>query len=415
MRDLLEEVFISMQNNKRRIALTGFSIGWGIFILIVLLGAGNGLVNGTKASLGSSTDNVLTLEGGRTILQYQGMPKGRLIEFDDADITALKSQFGDYLVAVIPAVSTSQTIVHNTHRMMTTVKGFEPGYMIREQVHLISGRDITQHDLSRMAKVCVVSKRTAEVLFGGPGTANNFQQSIGQWVTMGGTSLMVIGVYEYDNNLISGQSVYAPFTTIRNIFCPEGCYSQLRIQLKNIHTVEENDAVQQRVVTMLAQRHHCAPADRGAITAKSIFEKAYQALTAINSIQYFIWIIGIATLLAGIVGVANIMLITVKERTRELGVRKAMGASRFTIISMVLLESVFITMIFGYIGMMLGVGVTQLMNMMTANAQSGFVNPTVDFQTLILANVVMIAAGLAAGYVPARRAVSIKLVKALMG
>ena len=412
MRDLLAEVLAAMKGNKRRIALTGFSIGWGLFIIIALFGAGNGLANGTKDSLATWTENLLTLTGGRTIVRHEGMPKGRQILFDDNDVAELKRQFPNYIKAVIPAVSTHQSVRHGTHSISTTVKGTEPDYMKREHLVLFQGRDLGPLDIERRAKVCVISKRTRDVLFPSRG-----ENPIGQWVYFGGTALMVVGIYDYDNELVKSQMVYVPLNTLRDLFFADGRYNQLCIELQNVTSMEENETLQNSVTTLLAKRHRCAPGDRGAISSASLFDKAYQAITAINNVHVYIWVIGIATLLVGIVGVANIMLITVKERTRELGIRKAMGATNANIISMVLTESVIITLVFGYLGILLGVGLTELFDyvLTKTGAQVGFINPSVGFTTIVMASVVMVVAGIVAGYMPARRAVSIKLVDALNG
>ena len=233
-------------------------------------------------------------------------------------------------------------------------------------------------------------------------------------MTIDNLAYTVVGVCKSTLNDDMEMAAYMPLSTMQTIYFPDGTINGINIIVEDLESAEHNEHLEHELHDLLAVRLGCSPKDYKGIIVNNSYEQILSTRKMIAGIGVFVWIIGIATLIAGIVGVSNIMLITIKERTRELGVRKAMGASNEHIITMVLLESVIITLIFGYIGMMLGVGLTQLLNSALGTAIPMFQNPTVDFWPIMGCNFIMVLAGLIAGYVPAKRAVSIKLVEALM-
>ncbi len=406
MRELMSEVMLSMRSNKMRIALTGFSIAWGMFILVVLLGAAGGFQRGIARTFHFDSPQVVQLSTGLTSQPYGGYQTGRSITLNMADTALLANIDPEVVKHIYPSVVEQLRINNGTRYAQISMTGCTPGFVGVTYNKIDRGRDINQLDINSQSKVCVLSQRLGKELFG---EAN----PIGQKVTVGDVAFLVVGITKSiltdDNSL----GAYAPISTMLSLYRPKGNIDAFRLQVAKMKTAEENVALVSKLRTVLAYSKGCSPNDFRAIQVDNPFENTIQVQNVLTTIGAFVWVIGIATLLAGIVGVSNIMLITVKERTRELGVRKAMGASNGSIIRLVLLESVIITMLFGYVGLMGGIGLTQLLDSALGSVFPMFQNPTVQFLPVIICNLVMILAGLVAGYVPAKRATTIKLVEAL--
>lgn len=410
MRDLISEISASIRSNKLRIALTGFSVGWGLFILIVLLGSGNGITNGITASFGADTICVMHVTAGKTQLPYNGYGTNRAITVTGADAERLCMELGSRVTKAFPCYTSPGVVVCTGNVHITTVAtGVRTGFIGISSKKIVAGNDITQLNVQQADKVCVIGRQTQDLFF--KGSVN----PIGQTIVVDSIPFTVIGVYNSIFGDKSGHVVYAPYTTIRNLYAHNDSLSELALVASNINSEQDYNALQDDVYGFLGKRLGFSPTDRSAIVCSNDFLDYLQLKTVLTMLRVFIWIIGLATLVAGVVGVSNIMLISVKERTRELGVRKAMGATDSHIITLVLLESVAVSLIFGYVGMILGVGLTQLLAWILAMAGGvGFFdNPTVGFSTVMVANLIMVVAGLVAGYVPARNAVRIKLVDAL--
>lgn len=411
MRDMMTEVIASMKNNKMRIALTGFAIGWGIFILIVILGSGNGLVNGITRSFGSDAKNILRLTPGKTQMDYAGFRRGRSINIHPADIEFLQERMKESLAEVHTQVSSDMRLAnYNGNQLKTPVIGVNPGFMDHEDYILIDGRGILYQDVYEQRKVCIISDNTQHLLF------KKKQHVVGEYIDIGGLVFQVVGVYKTRIESQKINLIYAPQSTVVSIFVPNGSISKVTLVAKNVVSEAENEEYIKNIYQTLGESLHFNPSDRSAIKCNSFFGQFSQLMGVLSLVKVFIWIVGIATLMGGVVGVSNIMMITIKERTRELGVRRAMGASAFSIIRLVLLESVIITLIFGYMGMFAGVGLTQLASWtLSSTDTSMFYNTTVSLEIVVIANVIMVLAGLFAGYVPAKKAVSTKLVDSLNG
>ena len=375
MRDILAEVMASMKSNRMRIALTGFSIGWGIFILIVLLGAGNGLLKGMMANFSDNTDNIYTIIPGKTAILHKGWPKNREIVFTRNDVKKLKDCFPNNIERISATMSAPADLSYGSVR-----------------------------------KTCMVSSSLAKVLF------RDEPHPVGKYITGNGVELLVVGVYEPNVDIGTiVREIFVPYTTVHEVFCPEEKLSQITLMLRGLDDMKSNQTFEKVLRQKLADFKDFNVNDPVAVKLKTDYENYLSTVSILNGIYLFIVIIGLATLVSGVVGVSNIMMITVKERTRELGVRKAMGASNEHIVALVLVESVIITLIFGYVGMICGVGITQLMaKALTAMGGSTiFSNPTVGLGIIFAANVVMLIAGIIAGYVPAKKAINSKLVDAL--
>lgn len=395
-----------MKSNRLRIALTGFSIAWGMFILVVLLGSSGGFQRGIFKTFHLDIDQIVRITVGKTVLAWNGMDKDRQLKLNMSDAIAIEQSHIQHIKQVCPTASQSLMVSVANNHITLPVEGCNDNYLCVDYRTLIAGRDFNKNDLKERTKVCIINTRLAKQLF-------QDKDPIGQLVTIGNLAFTVVGICESTLGSDMTLAAYIPLPTMLAIFRPSGTINGINLIVDDLESVEHNEHLERELHDLLAARLGCSPEDNKGITVSNSYEQILSTKTMIAAIGVFVWIIGIATLIAGIVGVSNIMLITIKERTRELGVRKAMGASNEHIISLVLLESVIITIIFGYIGMMLGVGLTQLLDSSLGSAFPMFQNPTVDFWPIIMCNVIMVIAGLIAGYVPAKRAVSIKLVEAL--
>ncbi len=412
--DLIHEIYTSMSHNKLRIALTGFSIAWGMFMLIVLLGSGNGLLHGVSDNFNSMSVNTMTLYPGQTSKAFEGWSKGRQIHLDMNDLEFLSSRFPKELGSMSPRVTTSVRASYGQEYESTSLVGFFPNFTEMQECIIMDGRNLNDIDIMERRKVVVMGDETMKRLF------SDEESHVGEYVNLYEIPFLIIGRYRTKDKQ-RNQQLFAPITTVSALYKPDGYFSQITLKLENLNTAEENEAFDRALDIAMAHHKQYDPDDNNALWTWNRYEQFLQIMMVLNGLKYFIWIIGLATLIAGVTGISNIMLITVRERTREFGIRKAIGASPMSIVWLVLLESIGIAMIFGYIGMLLGVGLTSLVNFILEQmaANSGgqgpeiFKNPTVDMSIIIGANCIMILAGLIAGYIPARRAVNIKPIEAL--
>ena len=419
MRDIFEEIWASVRRNKLRTCLTGFAVAWGIFMLIVLLGAGNGLLNAFTMGSGDILVNTMQVGGGYTSKPYDGLKEGRRIRLEDKDVALTAGQaFADHVDEVSASCSKDgQTISYGKKSTSESLTGVYPDYARMNKVTMVAGRFINPYDIRDKRKVMVLSSQHVEYLLDG---RKDWDALVGRKLRVGSLAFQVVGVYKSDRSMMNSE-VYVPYSTLKSAFTMDKYVDDITFTFHGLATEQENDAFENDYRSVINTAHRAAPDDRGSIWIWNRFTQSMQMDKGKNILTIALWIIGLFTLLSGIVGVSNIMLITVRERTREFGIRKAIGASPMSIVWLVLLESIGIAMIFGYIGMLLGVGLTSLVNFILEQmaANSGgqgpeiFKNPTVDMSIIIGANCIMILAGLIAGYIPARRAVNIKPIEAL--
>ncbi len=421
MGDFFEEIFTSIRKNKLRTFLTGFSIAWGIFMLIILLGSGNGLKNGMLENFRFMSTNSLSIFPGKTTIAYKGMAKSRRIAFKQDDVDMLKETLAPNAEKVIPLIRVgNKNIINKTEYTNTNIRGTTPDYLSFSKYYIVEskGRNINETDLKEERKVIVIHEKTAGILFEGN------ENPVGEYVKLENIPFKIVGLYSQFSGGEQNPRALIPYTTARSIFQPSGEINDISIELQGVENEEENKLFEEQIRSRLALKHQFDPTDKNALWIWNRLSEYMQTQGIFNGISLFVWIIGIGTLIAGVVGISNIMLITVKERTHEFGVRKALGATPLSILSLVLTESIIITAIFGYIGMIAGVGITELINyVMTQsmdnsgdeNSVSIFKNPTVELNVIFMATVILIIAGLIAGYVPAKRAVSIKPIDALRG
>lgn len=408
MMDLLTEIYVSMSRNKLRIALTGFSIAWGIFLLIVMLSAGNGFLNSMSENFANDLTNTITVHPGWTEEPFEGLPRYRRIKLDENVRRLLDSRFHDQIIESFPVVSHSSLVSYGENSSSFTLRNFAPRANNFEKITVVKGRNINDMDVRDLRKVLLISKDAEEVLFGK-------NEGIGKWVNVGEIPFLVVGVYKSETASRS-LPMYVPATTISMIFNPEKTYSYISLVTDRLETAEENEQFDKDICATVAKYRRFKEDDWG-VWVHNSYEQYLQIKQVMNGLNIFIWLIGIASLIAGVVGVSNIMLITVRERTREFGIRKALGASPRSILWLVLLEAIGITMLFGYIGMIVGLGLVKLITTIVYSAypeaENIFSNPTVPIGIIISATLTMIIAGTIAGYIPAKRAVSIKPVEAL--
>lgn len=413
MRDLLQEILGTVMRNKLRTVLTGLSVAWGIFILIVLLGAGNGLIHAFELNSGNVVMNSVKVYPGTTTKPWQGMQEGRNVELEQEDCRLTAVRFPDNIMEVGATVSQNAVdITYGKDHVSITLEGVMPSLVQIEGIKLVEGRFINQLDMQGNRKVMVLHKKTVEMLF-------PRESALGKMIKVNGLAFKVVGIYD-DQNFFS-PSVYVPYNTLSLLYAKGSLVDNLMFTTRGLTDEKTNDRFEDDFRTMLAHRHQFDASDNGAVWIWNRFTQYLQQQQATSILHIAIWVIGIFTLISGIVGVSNIMLITVRERTHEFGIRKALGASPFSILRLIIAESVLITTFFGYVGMVAGILATEYMDRLFGQqtvdvgvfSATVFHNPTVDISVAIQATLTLIIAGTLAGFFPARKAVMIRPIEAL--
>ena len=412
--DTIREIFSTMRQSKLRTFLTGFSVAWGIFMLIVLLGSGKGLQNGVSSNFSNYAVNVVNVWPRRTNMPYKGFKAYRRLRFRDQDMEMLKNHFPQIDKASGIISLYCSTVSYGKEYGNYGINGVMPDY---KDIRMLSieagnGRFINNIDMSEERKVVVINQRVADNLFRG-------EEPLGKYVQIGGIAFMVVGLETKTSNDENGYC-YIPHSTAQTIYNRRGYTDEFYFTVTGMDSPEANEAFTLALRKTLARSLIVHTDDTAAIGVWNMAENYVQTMRIFSTIQLFVFIIGLCTLVAGIVGVGNIMVITVKERTREFGIKKAIGASPSNILNSLLIEAVIITGIFGYIGMVLGIGTLELLSLIMENATGTggdgpkvFLNPSVDLNIVLVATGILIASGLLAGYFPARRAVNIKPVEAM--
>lgn len=410
--DVWQEILGTMRKNKLRTALTGFSVAVGIFMLVFLLGASNGLKKGIRQNFAIEASNSIHTWGGRTIKAYKGQNPGKRIRLDYNDYYNFKRRIeqiehigartwipGDESISY--KGNYGNFVVHPTHAAYVHLFSFE----------LLQGRVYNEHDERERKKVVLIEDKVRDALF-------KNVDPVGEYIEINGLQFMVIGVYHVNNPGGNSGEIFMPITTADVIFNNEGKLSSIGFTLGNL-TYEESLAVEDKLTVLLAKQHNFDPTDKAALWIDNNIEETRDIVNMFKGIDMGIWIIGIFTLVLGVIGVFNIMLIVVKERTKEIGVRKAIGATPSSIIGLILMESIIITAIAGYVGLFFGVSLLELIgrfdivSSISSDIALYFVDPQVNMGTAISATILLIITGAVAGFVPARRASKIKPVEAL--
>ena len=408
--DSLREITSTISKNKLRTLLTGFAVAWGIFMLIILLAAGNGLKNGVTSNFSNRAKNSITIWPGWTSMPYGGLPADREIRFDNKDYDLIRNKMPN-VEYVSPRIRQGSTISYNKEYGSWSLEGVTPdaAYINNLEVTSNNGRFINKIDISQRRKVIVISEEMRTILF-------KDENPIGKYVVAGNLAYQVIGVYEEQTGRNSPPA-YIPFTTAQALYNKGYGFRQIDFTVTGLHTLDENNAYIEQLRQRLGKMHGFDPKDNSALNVRNTAADSMNTESIFSGIDFTIWIIGILSLIGGIVGVGNIMLITVKERTKEIGVRKAIGATPMSILRLIIFEAILITAVSGYIGMSMGIGVTEIINSALANASADgptiFKDPSVSLDIVIKATAFLIVAGVSAGLIPAIKATKVNPIEAM--
>lgn len=415
--DKWQEILSTIKKNKLRTVLTGFAVAWGIFMLMVLLGAGNGLSNGVGSNFQGNAINAMWIWSRETSMPYEGFQSGRSIQMKMSDLEAIGEMDNVDKISAQYWIGDRTYAFENEYGSYNT-QACHPDYQIVENYQVTAGRFLNDIDMQYGRKVMVIGTDIKEALF------NNIDP-VGKILRVGNVPFKIIGVYsEFDPREGTRQGLI-PITTAQKLFNSGERIHNIALTTHDI-SKKESIQVEKDIRNLLAENHKFNPEDERAVGIYNSLEDYVETMSIFSAINMFVWLIGIGTLIAGIVGVSNIMLIVVKERTKEIGIRKALGATPASIVGLVLLESILITALAGYIGMFFGISLMEGVNFLmeqqaqtnvASNGDQGeirmFMNPTVDLRIAISAMMLLISAGALAGYIPARRAASVKPIEAL--
>ena len=413
--ELLKEIWQTAQRNKLRTGLTGFAVAWGIFMLIVLLGAGNGLINANLQQSERFLSNSMVVFGGQTTKPYQGMKEGRYISLQTRDVEATDAEFKENIDEVGARYSISATISYNQEYLSTTVLGVYPNHPKIDKMEMLDGRFINDLDQQGKRKVLVLSNKQAKEL-----NPKDYRSLLGQYVKVNNFMFQVVGIYKDDED--EQATAFSAYSAIKSIYgANTDDAGNIEFTFHGLNTEKANEDFEEGYRHRINANHQVHPEDESAVWLWNRYTQNLQMQQGIGIIRTALWIVGLFTLLSGIVGVSNIMLITVKERTHEFGIRKAIGAKPWSILRLIIVESVNITTFFGYIGMVLGVCANEYMDATVGHdtidtglfKATMFLNPTVGLDVCFEATMVMVIAGTIAGLIPAYKASRIRPIEAL--
>lgn len=416
MRELIKEIWSTSKRNKLRTSLTGFAVAWGIFMLIFLLGAGNGLINAQLQQSTRFLANSMRVFPGETSKAYKGLKEGRSITLNDKDILISNKTYGQYVDDVGGRLEQYNVNINygDNYVASQSLVGVAPTHHKIDKTELIAGRFINEIDMKEQRKNVVLSRSQAKELY------KDYRSLVGKNVKISNLNFQVVGIYKDDESRNNTEAFIA-YSTIKTIYAKGDDAGSLEFTIKNLKTREDNKQFEKNYRASINNNHQAAPDDERTIWLWNRYMDNIQMNQGIAIMQTALWIVGLFTLLSGIVGVSNIMLITVKERTREFGVRKAIGAKPWSILKLIITESIIITSFFGYIGMVCGVAANEIMDATIGHTTvdtglfkaAMFVNPTVGIGTCIGATITIVIAGTIAGLIPAIKAARIRPIEAL--
>lgn len=416
MRELIKEIWSTSKRNKLRTSLTGFAVAWGIFMLIFLLGAGNGLINAQLQQSTRFLANSMRVFPGETSKAYKGLKEGRSITLNDKDILISNKTYGQYVDDVGGRLEQYNVNINygDNYVASQSLVGVAPTHPKIDKTELIAGRFINEIDMKEQRKNVVLSRSQAKEL------SKDYRSLVGRNVKISNLNFQVVGIYKDDESRNNTEAFIA-YSTIKTIYAKGDDAGSLEFTIKNLKTKEDNKQFEKNYRASINNNHQAAPDDERTIWLWNRYVDNIQMNQGIAIMQTALWIVGLFTLLSGIVGVSNIMLITVKERTREFGVRKAIGAKPWSILKLIITESIIITSFFGYIGMVCGVAANEIMDATIGHTTvdtglfkaAMFVNPTVGIGTCIGATITIVIAGTIAGLIPAIKAARIRPIEAL--
>lgn len=405
------EIFSSIRKNKLRTFLTGFSISWSIFMFIILLSSSNGAKNGVMTTFGSRDVNSISVFGQTTSIPFRGFSDNRKIDLDKKDFDLVNDKILEKEY-ISPCILTVGTATFKSDYTYVSLVGVYPEYTNINGIKIKDkqGRFVSDLDIKKQRKVAVINQRLKDVLY-------QNENPVGKDLIINKLRFTVIGVFE-ETASTDVEKAYVPFSTSQLLFHGGWGFTSLAFTVKNLDSKKDNEQFIEDLRYKLSELHQFAPEDDQAVDFIDKLDAYLQTLGIFNAVNVFIWVIGIGTLLAGIVGISNIMVITVRERTREFGIKKALGATPFSILVSIVVESVVITTMFGYLGLFVGIAISKLFNWVLENNEelsslAIFKDPSIDIFTALGAMIVLIIAGVLAGYFPARLAVKIPPVEAM--
>lgn len=403
--DTWQEILDTIRANKLRSILTGFSVAWGIFMLIILLGSGQGLSNGVEYQFRDDAVNSIWVYPGQTSTPYKGLKPGRRVELTNKDHDEIQTGINgvEHLTSRF-RIQGNLRVRYRSETGTFDVRAVHPGHLFLEKTIITEGRFLNDPDLAEFRKVAVIGVRVRDALF-------KTENPLGKNIEVNGVAFKVVGLFTDDGGEGEQEKIYLPISTAQRAFGGANRINQIMLTTGEA-PLPQTETMAKDIKSQIATDHTFSVDDPRAVYVRNNNEEFQRFANVMGGIRIFIWIVGIGTILAGVVGVSNIMMISVRERTREIGVRKALGATPFSIVSLVLQESILITSVAGYLGLLLGIFVLETAAKFLP-ADGFFRHPEVDLFVAIEATVLLIVAGLFAGFVPARRAAAVKPVEAL--
>ena len=417
--EIFDEIWGSLRRNKMRTVLTGFAVSWGLFMIIALLGAGTGLLNAMSSNAGDILTNVITVYPGFRSIPYDGMKQNSFVRLDMGDVAYTSGpRFNDVVDEVTGSIYYSDTLSYGRESINANVAGVAPLYIRINDKKLLAGRFINDKDIEECRKTIIVDAKTASSLLSDD---PRYGKILGRYVKIAGLMYQVVGIIEANEMMGGNAEVYIPITTMSRIRTSGTWFNDISFSFHGLETEEDNEAFEARYKRAMNSRHRAGPEDGSTFYLYNSMTGNMEMNKAISIMKTALWILGIFTLLSGIVGVSNIMLITVKERIQEFGVRKALGATPWDILKLIVFESVIITLAFGVLGMIMGMGANWLMDITIGNNPVDlgitkvymFKHPSTGLDVAFQALALIVFAGTLAGIVPAVKAARIRPVEAL--
>lgn len=403
-RDSWQEIFQTIKKNKLRTFLSGFTVSLGIFIFIILLGLGNGLKNSFNQFFLDDATNTFFFFPGTTSVPYKGFKANRRIQFKNDDIKDIKQNFPFFLEYISPILFRAGTVSYKNKSNNYSYRGVTPAYQFAEKTILMQGRFINEDDVSNKTKYAVIGRLVAKDLFGS-------EQAIGNYIIIQNTAYKVIGVFQDAGGDREERYLYLPYTTLQLNEKNTDKIDQIVLAFKPELGYAGAMIFEEKLTKFLKEKHSISPTDENGFFIRNVADNLNKNMQYADILKLIVSFVGIGTLIAGVIGISNIMVFVVKERTKELGIRKALGATPFSIVAMILQESVFITIIAGYVGMIAGIFVLRFVG---DSLENYFIlDPFIDTGTAIFSTVILIIFGGIAGYVPAKRAARIQPIVAL--
>lgn len=402
--DRWQEIFQTISKNKLRTALSGFTIAFAILLFTLLFGVGNGLKHTFEKQFAGDSQNSIYINSGRTTKPYKGLQSGRGIQFRNDDSKFINDKFSDKIQYFSPNIQRSMQVIYKGEQSRYTIRAVYPDYQPLESAVIENGRFLTYLDVERKSKVVAIGRLVEKDLFGN-------LNALGKNINIEGISYKVVGVFNDPGGDNDERYIYTPFSTFQGMYKPNDELDYIGMTFNPNLTVDEALAFSNLLTKMLKDKHNVHPRDQGAIRVRNYAEGTKNVQSFMMVLNIIILFIGIGTLIAGIIGISNIMVYIVKERTKELGIRKALGATPKSIVGMIMMESIFVTALAGYTGLLIGVFTLKALG---ESLEKYFIlNPSVETYVVVGATIVLVIAGTIAGYIPAQRAASIKPIVAL--